>query len=389
MTYANRTLVFLLHFAFFLTGISTVLIGQVLPILSNKLALNDEQSGQLFIAQFVGSVTGVFIFNYLLKKFGFIKTILFGLVSFTLAAWLINSDLPAIVYLGFFINGIGAGTSLPAINMFIAEINLLRQARALNFLNFFWGFGAIVSQPFVAFFSSRQSILTPTLILSISFFLLALAIIFSTAKTGSERIEKNSDEIVSVPIWNNPAAWLIAFFNFLNVGLESGMGGWLTTYSARFSGGESHWLSATPVFFLFFVVGRGFAPLSFRLLDENRFIFISLLIFTTGIVLIILAQNYLLLFGGAAVAGFGTAAVFPTNLARFTKFFGESAMRNGTPFFVCGSLGGAFITWLIGFVSNSSGNLRAGIYVLLGSSLILIFLQIFISRSPRVSKDGV
>jgi MFS transporter, FHS family, glucose/mannose:H+ symporter len=389
MTNENRALVLLLHFAFFLTGISTVLIGQVLPILSSKLALDDEQLGQLFIAQFVGSVTGVFVFNYLLGKFGFLKTILFGLISFGLAALLINADLPAIVYLGFFINGIGAGTSLPAINMFIAELNLLRQARALNVLNFFWGFGAIVSQPFVAFFGSPKSILPPTLLLSISFFLLTLTIIFSAARTGSQRIEKDSNEIVSVPIWNHPAAWLIAFFNFLNVGLESGMGGWLTTYSARFGGGESHWLSATPVFFLFFVIGRAFAPLSFRLLDENRFIFTSLLIFITGIVLIILARDYLLLFGGAAVAGFGTAAVFPTNLARFTKFFGERAMRNGTPFFVCGSLGGAFVTWLIGFVSNSSGNLRSGIYVLLGSSLVLIFLQIFISRSPRLSKGGI
>lgn len=382
MTYENRALVRLLHFAFFLTGISTVLIGQVLTILAAKLALDDQQAGQLFIAQFVGSVSGVFVFNYLLGKFDFVKTILFGLISLALASLLINSDLPAVIYFGFFLNGIGAGTSLPAINMFIAEINLLRQARALNVLNFFWGFGAILSQPFVAFFSSPQSILMPTIILSISYFLLTLAIVFSALKNGSMRSEKNSAAIVPAPIWNNPAAWLMAFFNFLNVGLESGMGGWLTTYSARFSG-ESHWLSATPVFFLFFVAGRALAPLSFRIFSENRFIFISLLIFTSGVVLIILAQNYALLFGGAAVAGFGTAAIFPTNLARFTNFFGESAMRNGTPFFVCGSLGGAFVTWLIGFVSNTSGNLRSGIYVLLGTSVILIFLQLLIAGRQR------
>lgn len=375
----NRALVFLLHFAFFLTGISTVLIGQVLPVLSARLRINDEQAGQLFIAQFVGSVTGVFVFNYLLRKFDFIKTILFGLTSFGLAVLLINSDLLAICYLGFFVNGIGAGTSLPAINMFIAEINPLRQSRALNVLNFFWGLGAIVSQPFIAFCSSPTSILIPTSVLSILFFLATLAIVFNPSRTEAKRADKDFTGIVPTPIWNHPVAWLIAFFNLVHVGLESGAGGWLTTYSARFSGAESHWLSATPVFFLLFVVGRGLSPLSFRFLDENKFIFVSLLILITGIVLIILAQNYLLLLTGAAVAGFGTSAIFPTNMARFTKFFGESAPRNATPIFVCGSLGGAFITWLIGYVSNTSGNLRSGIYVLLASSLTLIFLQILIS----------
>lgn len=94
----------------------------------------------------------------------------------------------------------------------------------------------------------------------------------------------------------------------------------------------------------------------------------------------LIAQNYLFLLLGASVAGFGTSGIFPTNLARFTRIFGESATRQAAPFFICGGLGGAFTTWFIGYVSYHSQNLRSGFFVLLVSSLILIFLQIMVSK---------
>jgi len=39
----------------FSEGIATVLIGQLLPILVQKLEINDRQAGDFFIAQFAGN----------------------------------------------------------------------------------------------------------------------------------------------------------------------------------------------------------------------------------------------------------------------------------------------------------------------------------------------
>ena len=77
----SRRLNVLLHFAFFLSGIATVLIGQILPVLFKKLSLNDNHGGQLFIAQFIGSLTGNFIYNFTVKRFGFLFSILFGMLA--------------------------------------------------------------------------------------------------------------------------------------------------------------------------------------------------------------------------------------------------------------------------------------------------------------------
>lgn len=375
----SRRFIFLIHFAFFLSGIATVLIGQVLPVLFRKLSLNDSDGGQLFIAQFVGSLTGNFIYGFTVKRFGFLFSILFSMLALAFGCLAINADDWSFCLLGFIILGIGIGGTLTSINMFVAETNPLRQAAALNVLNFLWGVGAILSQPYVVLLSAPTSILLPTSLFAGLLFLTTILLFFSSRGIEQKQSFSGETETPLTPIWTHPAAWLITFFNFLNIGIETGIGGWLTTYSARFPENMGQWISATPVFFLFFVIGRGFASFFLKFLSINKFLLLSLLTLIAGISLMLLAQNYWFLLFGAGVAGFGTSGIFPTNLARFTRVFGESATRRAAPFFICGGLGGAFTTWLIGYVSYYSNNLRSGIFVLLLSSLILIFLQIALS----------
>ena len=385
MTIKNKNrinpLIFIIHFAFLICGIVTVLIGQILPVLSKRLSLDDAQAGWLFIAQFSGSLCGTLIFGYTAKRFGFIKTTIFGFILIVFGCLLLNSDSWFFCTLGLFINGIGIGSSLPSINMLVVVLNPHRQASALSILNFFWGVGAIISQPFVAFFGTGNSIFIPTVMLSVLFFTTAFALFAFRVKTGETTAENELSEISDLRIWRHPLAWMIAAFNFIHVGFESGAGGWLTTYSARFPEGANSLLSATPAFFLFFVIGRGIAPLFLRWLSENKFLFLSLFILTTGAFIIFLAETFTILVVGASIAGFGTSAIFPANMARFTNIFGENATRQAMPLFLFGTLGGAFSTTLIGFVSEKFGDLQNGIFVLLGSGLILIILQTIIASN--------
>ena len=374
-------LTFIIHFAFLVSGIATVFIGQILPVLARRLELNDAQAGQFFVAQYAGSLCGTLIFGYAAKRFGFVKTAIFGFFSMTAGCLLLNSGSWTFCLSGLFINGVGIGASLAPLNMLVVVLNPLRQASALSILNFFWGVGAIISQPFVAFFGTSSSVFAPTVILSATCFLLALALFIVRVEDGKIHLS-NTDEITTESaVWTYPLAWLIALFNFIHVGFESGAGGWLTTYSERFPEGANSALTATPAFFLLFVIGRGTAPIFLRFLDENKFLFLSLTILTLGTFIISFAQSFTVLIIGAGIAGFGTSAIFPANMARFTKIFGASATRKAMPLFLSGTLGGAFATWLIGFVSEKFENLQSGIFVLLGSGFILIILQIIIATN--------
>lgn len=383
---AIRLLKILLHAGFFVSGTATVLIGQVLPILARKFSLDDSRTAIFFPAQLAGSLIGTLLTNWLGKRGQFLFASLLGCFLMAAGVLTLNAGSFEFCLVGFFVNGLGIGLTLPSINMLILEMNPTRSASALSILNLFWGLGAIVSQPFVDSLARGTSILLPTAVLSAALVLIGGAL--ALMPKGIERkpvAGGETDDDFNTPIWTNPVAWLIAGFNFINVGFESAMGGWLKTYTERVEGGAAaNLLPPILLYFIFFFAGRGVAPAFFRYLTENKMLFLSLLTTLGGMIILLSAESIALLSLGASVAGFGTSTVFPTNMARFTKTFGASASRRATPFFICGTLGAAFTTWFIGYVSSRFDNdLRSGMFILLGSVLFLIILQIILSNRNK------
>lgn len=384
---SDRLLKFLLHFGFLVSGTITVLIGQILPILSNRLALNDTQAGYFFIAQFSGSITGTFSTQPIVRRFGFGGATVFGFLTMMLGIFGLNSDDWFVCLAAFVVMGFGIGMTLPAINMLTVELNPQSVTPALNFLNFFWGVGAIFCKPFIDYFGTPTSILQPTVILAVLLFINGSTIFFAARGNEPQVMFEQAEGESFTPIWTTAIAWLIALFNFIHVGFESGIGGWITTYAARLpdQNGGIAWLSPTFAYFLFFVLGRLVAPLYSRFLDENKMLFFTLLLTTLGVIILLLGATLEILVVGASIAGFGTASIFPTNMARFTKTFGSSATRRATPIFICGTLGAALTTWLIGFVSTNYQGLRFGMIVLLGSCLLLVCLQVYLFARSRAT----
>ena len=385
----NRPINIVLHGVFLLSGVTTVIIGQVLPIVSKRFSLNDLEAGFFFPAQFSGSVLGTLLTNWFGHNHKYVSATVIGCVAMAAGVLLMNTNSLYVCLSGFFMNGVGVGLTLPSVNMLILEMNPLRAASALNVLNFCWGLGAILCKPFIDTFSSGNSFLTAALLLSIP-----LAAAAGSAVIFGKRIERppvidaneeaNEPEPARTPIWTTTLAWVLALFNFIHVGFESGVGGWLTTYSERIDYAASiRVLSPTLIFYAFFVVGRGIAPFFFKFVNENRAMLISLIIILAGMIVTLTADSALVLSLGAALSGFGTSSVFPTSLARFGRVFGTSAARRAMPLFIAGTLGSIVITWLIGFFSNRVGDLRSGMYVLAVSIVLLIILQIGIGLRTK------
>ena len=120
----------LLHIIFFLSGIATILIGPVLPILAQHFTLNDLQVSFFFPAQFAGSLSGTFLPAALPGA-----TIIWPRRCWADRRWrlgvlLMNVDSFAFCLFGFLINGLGVGLTLPSINMMILEVDPDRSASA-------------------------------------------------------------------------------------------------------------------------------------------------------------------------------------------------------------------------------------------------------------------
>ena len=377
----TRRLKLILHGLFLISGTVTVLIGQLLPLLARHYALNDLQLSLYFPSQFSGSIVGTFLTSRFARKNQFLAASMIGAGLMGIGVLMMNVDSFAVSLAAFFINGVGIGLTLPAINMTILELSPTNTASSLSLLNFFWGIGAILCKPFVDISSRGTDILITTVVLSAPL-LISAALLYSqpTPLIAHSKPDANATEDVPLQIWRQPIAWAIALFNFIHVGFESGMGGWLTTYAERLDEpGIVRLLSPTFLYFLFFVAGRGVAPVLFRFLNENKMLFLGLAIMLGGMAVVLSADGIFALSIGSCVAGFGTSWIFPANISRFSKTFGPAATRRATPLFIAGTLGAASATWLIGFISNQTGSLRSGMFVLVISVVLLIALQLVLS----------
>lgn len=367
-----------LHALFLVSGCVTVLIGQLLPIMAATFHLSDLQLSLYFPSQFTGSIAGTLINTAFARRNAYLLASMVGALLMAGGVLLMNVGSFPFTLLAFMVNGLGIGLTLPAINMTVLELSPVKTASALSILNFCWGVGAIVCKPFVDVSSRGSDILLTTTGLAAPLLISAALLYFQPTRIiAVERSQSKGYEPADIPIWTMPLAWAIALFNMIHVGFESGMGGWLTTYTDRLANEHfTHWLSPTLAYFVFFVVGRGIAPVMFRFLNENKMLMSGLLTVLAGVILTVVAGSVTALTVGAMVAGFGTSWIFPTNVSRFSKIFGPTATRRSTPFFICGTIGAATATWLIGFVSDQTGNLQYGMYVLVGSIILLTILQI-------------
>src|SRR5215204_1826625 len=190
-----RVLKILLHAGFFVSGIATVIIGQLLPIMKERFALNDEQLGNFFPAQFAGSLIGTFLTNWFGKRNRFLLASLLGCLLMGAGVLMLNFGSYELCLLGFFVNGLGIGLTLPSINMLILELNPARSAAALSVLNFFWGVGAIISQPFVDFFARGTNILTPTLALSVVLFIIGISLTLVPQDIEQKPVASEEEEV--------------------------------------------------------------------------------------------------------------------------------------------------------------------------------------------------
>lgn len=379
----NFPLLLLVHAGFVLIGIVTTLLGVIMPALAARLNLNDAQSGALFTAQFAGSLLGTLVSGFLWRRFGFLPVLFAGLTAMTGGVFGLGRANWRIVLPCIFINGIGIGLTIPTSNLLVARLNPDRQAAALNILNFAWGAGALLSPTFFGWLGTRRDIRLPVNLLAVSllstafcFLLFSLLPLAPLAFTNSETALSATD---APKIWRTPFAILTVVLLFLYVGSESSLGGWLAAYSLRLAASETTlWTPATLAFWSAFLLGRLFAPLGLRGVNASVYVLLSLLAAALGMVLLLATGQIIFVTVGAICAGFGLAPVFPTALAEFTKRFGARGAHAANWLFIAATLGGASITWSVGYFSNVFGSLRAGFFVIFFCCLLMIGLQAYL-----------
>jgi FHS family glucose/mannose:H+ symporter-like MFS transporter len=370
-----------IHAAFVATGIVTVVLGPILPILITRWSLSDERAGLFFAMQFCGQLAGSLSTGLLipLRRCGYRLTfaIGFALVAIGVAALAVGDARMGLAGTGIY--GYGLGLALTGGNLWVAEIFPERRATAVSILNVVWTLGAIACGPLVML--AERAHMLANFLLGVAIFMALCALFIAAWHIEPDETLAAEPEASGMAKPRNlfsPAAIALGALFFLYVGTEEAVGGWVAAYVNRVEAMSAMMSALTPAFFWGgLMTGRALAPIALRAVAERILVAAGLIaaILATGTLLY--ASTYRSAIICAAIAGLGLACIYPILVGWLVRIFGAHARRFGSIVFATGSLGGATIPWLVGAVSTHTGALRFGLAVPIGACVAMSLVNGF------------
>lgn len=358
-----------------LSGIATVLLGPILPVVSAQWGLTDAQAGSLFTAQFTGSIFGAILSSYHRRRcvVGGYAAIAAGLAALALANYRAG-------LIGMFLIGAGVGAAVTATNLIFGNEYPEIRGRLLARTNFFWGVGAVTAPQLVAMTERHHALQLFLLVLAAATFLICLRFVPLIKASTAAHYE---DIPIETERGNLRILVLFSMMLFLYVGCETTIAGWIATYMHRvesFSIARSS--EIVSFFWLAIVAGRAISPLLLRAFLELPVLLSSIGLALAGLSFLLTRHSVSITLAAVVVTGLGCASIFPLITSRLLGRVGRSR-RTGWVFAICGS-GGAVIPWLTGFLSQHTGSLSTAFSVpLLGLAAIILCVLVESIGSSR------
>jgi FHS family glucose/mannose:H+ symporter-like MFS transporter len=377
----RKTEQLILYAGFVLTGVVTPILGPLLPHLSAALGLDDAQAGVLFVARFVGSLAGLAVFAFLTRRVR-LKSILLAGFGVTAAGVLATAVPSFAAYAGgFFAQGLGLSLTIPPINIYVAELNADRRARALNLLNFAWGIGAVASAPVVDGLA-RWGLAAGLGALSAAVVLVAMPIArfpfegTTPADTQGQPAGRDGGAPAFIA--------LTAGIAFFYIGADGIVSGWIGTYLLRQPGAPAGAATiAITTFYGALLAGRLVAALVMGDREQERLALGCGVLALVASAAIPAGLSWPAIVVAASLAGLGFSVIFPTTLATFSKYAGAAALEKSWIVFACANLGGASLPWLVGAIAERQGSLGVGLLVAPAACAVMVILQWMLLRAVK------
>jgi FHS family glucose/mannose:H+ symporter-like MFS transporter len=373
----SRTLVPV--FLYFLAaGVTTVMLGPILPALIQRWHIQDAQAGTLFTASFAGQFCGAWFATRNLRA-----SVLYG--SAITAAGCI-----AMVWAGFgeahialFCAGVGLGAGLTAGNVIAGTAVPAARARLIAMLNVAWGLGAIACPVLVRLSSNGTTG-------GIQYFFFAAAIflaITSLIAIGIPRSAPTAKPIEGAPQPASPAAdtssrfplpplplFVFGVAIFLYMGVENSLGGWLPSYAVR-TNPSLHASAISIYFWVAELTGRILVTSLMTLFGEAALyrICLGLLIFTQILLCATANISATGIITLTVLGAFSLAPLYPLIVSFLLARTGYHTRLGAL--FATASFGGATLPWLTGVFSTQFHGLRAGLLVPAAGAALLLFLS--------------
>jgi fucose permease len=361
-----------LSFAFLLTGAATALLGATLPVLLKEGHLSDTTGGSLLLLAWGGSTCGALLCRGNLRRAAAGGLMMTALSMLALAEFHRSAALPL-----FALYGLGLGVSMTAITLLApqGQTELVQRATLMR-LNLLWSVGACLA-PTLAAHALAADALPDTraggLFRSVGLVFCASAAMVFLSRSALESTAATKTLRITLP---TPPIPLYAIA-FLAVGVESAIGGWLTTYAGRTQHTELIALSATSAFWVGLLLSRALHSIcGLRWLQGTAALTTHAVIAALATLFLLVAPHTAAFVPSALLAGFGLGPLYPRVLAMVVGSYKPRAV------FIVAGVGSATLPWLTGTLSHAAGSLGAGLLVPCVGAASLLILMLCIASEP-------
>lgn len=360
-------------------GISMMVMGALLPSLSDKFALDTAQATTLVAFLPIGMLIGSTIFGPIVDRYGY-KALLVAsatLVLLGLEGMMLFDDI-LFVQLSIMSIGFGGGILNGETNALVSDIyDDTKRESKLSFLGVFYGIGAL-GIPLLL--SNLGNIYTYHQIIRGLEVILGLGLIYCIVVTYPQPKHQQGFPIkASFKLLRNKHLLLLAFILFFQSGIEGSTNNWTVLYLVNnaFTSQETALLSIT-VMILALTVARIALVWLLKRINPNKILTFSLLLAIVGYLLLI-KPTYITTLIGMAFIGMGLASTFPIILGKIGTLYSS---LSGTAFSI------ALVMALIGnnILNSMTGVFTGKIAPVLYPLLMIVSLMIILLLNRRTFK---
>ncbi|AVM22629.1 MFS transporter [Bacillus pumilus] len=342
---------------YFFIGTIHVFFGSLTPYLLSSYDKGPGELSSLIFFQFIGFLTGVLLSPILVRKKGYGAVLTMGLLLMigSLLLGLLVPGWTTLVLAGFFL-GSGAGSLETTAGAYV--ISMANSAKRISIMEVFFGLGALIFPLVILLTVTEQTWHFVFLfqVGALTFFLMLWIAFMNKLPRGQmappSKVMKKPSLLVDRN--NRMIVVLMICFAFFYAGIETNFANFLP--SIMLEKGGDHWgLFAVSTFWTAIVIGRTIIARKADQLHPLRFLKLSaalmiLLLVIFALTTHIAAQLILIFFIGLCAAG-----MFPIALTASALMI-ENAIDEATSYFIAAaSLGGACLSFLIGFSLEWAG----------------------------------
>ena len=235
-----------LSFAFLLTGAATALLGATTPILLKTGHFTDTTGVLPPAAHLGGSTCGALLFRGNLRRSSAAGLFITALTMLAIAGFHRGVALPLFAFYG-----LGLGIAMTAITLLSSQgASEDARNRIMMRLNLLWSIGACIAPTLATHALSYARIGGLFTAMGFVFCAAAIAVLLSGKESQTDpNVEDTSRLAIHAPF----ALYAMAF---LAVGVESALGGWLTTFAKRTAHTELVTISAITAFWVGLLLSR-------------------------------------------------------------------------------------------------------------------------------------